>query len=55
VKAFVERDVVVGRNAGRIAAYQRNVVLIDDVRTERPLQSGRADDIAELRRRKGPR
>jgi len=48
MKAFVERGVVVGRNAGRTAAYQRNVMLIDDVRTERPLQSSRADDIAEL-------
>lgn len=55
MKAFVERGVVVGHNAGRIAAYQRNVVLIDDVRTERPHQSGRVDDIVELRRRKGPR
>jgi hypothetical protein len=52
--AFVERGLVVGRNARQIAANQRNVVLIDDVRKERPKQSGHVDDTAELLRRKGP-
>jgi hypothetical protein len=37
VKTFVERGVVVGRNARQVAVYLRNVVLIDDVRKERPL------------------
>jgi len=52
--AFVERGLVVGRNAWQIAAYQRNVMLIDDVRKERPMQSGHVDDTEELLRGRDP-